>query len=348
MAQERKDYKKIGYFLGLLILGIIIFASFSGCSDSVPPKPKAKKFRIGLMITPKGLNDKGFNDLAYSGLKSAASKYGVETVIIEPSTMKDPETSLRFFAEQTFDSIIAVGVAFYGAIKSISREHPQLKFFVIDSSIEEGNIHGVSFREDEGSFLCGFLAGTVSKSRKVGFVGGVKIDVILRFFDGFRNGVMFVASDVSVIEKYIAEDFSGFNRAELGKEIALGLYKDGCDVIYHAAGASGLGVISAAVESKKYVIGVDMDQDSLAPGLVLTSMLKRVDRVVEDLVKNLVEGKETEKMKRSYGINDGAIDLTDFQFTNQFVGSETIKKIWELRTGIAEGKLKTKVASSTQ
>lgn len=348
MAREREKNRKIGFVLGCLILGVVIFTGISGCSDTPQPKPKAKKLRIGLMITPKGLNDKGFNDLAYSGLKSAASRYGVETVIIEPSTMKDPETSLRFFAEQTFDSIIAVGVAFSGAIKNISKEHPQLKFFVIDSSIEEGNIRGVSFREDEGSYLCGFLAGTLSKSHKVGFVGGVRNEVILRFYEGFRNGVQSVGSDVVVIEKYIAEDFSGFNRAELGKEIALDLYKNGCDVIYHAAGASGLGVISAAVEAKKFVIGVDMDQDSLAPGLVLTSMLKKVDRVVEDLVKNLVEGKDAGDVKRSYGINDGAIDLTDFQFSNQIVGLDTIKKIGELKKGIAEGKLITRVASSTQ
>jgi len=299
------------------------------------------------MITPKGLNDLGFNDMAFAGLKSAASKFPVEPIVIEPSTMKDHEESLRFFAGQKFDAIIAVGVAFIDSIKKISSEFPDLKFFVIDSNVNEEKIKGIYFREDEGSFLCGVIAAYISKTRKVGFVGGVKIPVILRFLEGFKHGVNYVASDVVIVEKFLAEDFSGFNKPEVAKEVALDLYKNDCDIIFHAAGASGLGVISVAVDLKKFVFGVDMNQDSMAPGLVLTSLLKRVDLVVEDLIKSLAEGKSTESIKRSYGIADGAINITDFQFTREVVGEELIRKVEGLKKKISDGSLVTGVASPT-
>jgi len=327
----------------LVVLLVMVFAFLSvGCTDQSAPPVPGKKLRIALMITPKGLNDQGFNDLANSGLKEAGRKFGIEPVLIEPATMKDPEASLRFFTGQSFDAIIVVGVAFLDTIRKISKERPQMPFIVIDSGITEGNIKGISFREDEGSFLCGFLAARISKTAKIGFIGGVKIDVIRRFFNGFRNGAVYAASGtIEVVERYISEDFSGFNKAEEANTMATEMYKDGCDVIYAAAGASGLGVISAAAKTKKYAIGVDMNQDSMAPGHVLTSMLKRVDLVVEDLVKTLQEGKGLQGIKTSYGMADGAIDLTDFQFSQPTVGDELIARLGKLRKEIIAGTLKT-------
>jgi basic membrane protein A len=308
-----------------------------GCTETkTPSNPAGKKIRIGLMITPQGLNDMGFNDLAYNGLKSASRKYDLETVVIEPSTMKDPEASLRFFAGQTFDAIIAVGVAFADAIKKVAHEHPKLTFYVIDSDISQGKIHGISFREDEGSFLCGFLAGKFSKTHKVGFIGGMKNEVISRFYKGFSLGVAAAASSTQVIEQYMADDFSGFNRAKEAEAGAKEMYQQGCDVIYHAAGASGLGVISAAAETRKFAIGVDKNQDSMAPGHVLTSMLKRVDLVVEEIAKALAEGKP-ESIRYSYGLKEGAIDLTDFQFSRPILGDALIQETLDLKQKIISG-----------
>ncbi len=323
----------------LLVLGLAIL--WSGCGGGGGGSSEGKKLRIGLMITPRGLNDQGFNDLAFLGMKNAEQKYGIETVIIEPATMKDPEASLRFFTAQRFDGIIAVGVAFLDAIRKIAKERPDLNFFVIDSSLKENNIQGVAFREDEGSFLCGFLAAKVSKTGKIGFIGGVKIDVIERFLNGFRNGANLADPKTIVVERFIGEDFSGFNRPDQAHEIARDLYTQGCDVIYHAAGASGLGVISAAVQAKKFVIGVDMNQDSLAPGLVLTSMLKRVDLAVEDVVKALYNGKGPAGVNTSYGMSDGVIDLTDFQFSHQVVGDTLIARIAEIKREIVAGRIRT-------
>jgi len=310
------------------------------CSNSGSEAPLTQK-KIGLMITPRGLNDKGFNDYANDGLRAAEKKFNVEGIIIEPATMQDQEASLRFFAGQKFDAIIAVGTAFVDTIRKISQENPGLVFFIIDSDIDEGNIRGVSFREDEGAFLCGHLAARMSKTGKIGFIGGVKIPVIERFAVGFRNGALSVASSTQVAEQYIAEDYSGFNKPDLASEKALAMYGTGCDVIFPAAGASGLGVISAAVKARSFVIGVDMNQDSLAPGLVLTSMLKRVDLVVENIIGDLCSDRPASSIKRSYGVVDNAIGLTDFQLSYKVVGEEIIGELASLRKMIVDGKVKT-------
>lgn len=344
MSGERIGEKRPRIGPGLLTLALCaVLASLAlvaGCGGEKPAT--AKKVRIGLMITSQGLNDQGFNDQAHDGIKAAEKKYGIEPVIIEPATMKDPEASLRFFAAQPFDAIIVVGMAFQKAIRSVSAEHPSLKFFAVDSDVDEGNIRGISFREQEGSFLCGYLAAKFSKTRKIGFVGGHNFSVIDRFRRGFRAGAAFAASDTQVVERFVARDFSGFNNPDAAKKIALNIYGQGCDVIYHAAGASGLGVIAAAVEARKNVIGVDRNQDAMAPGLVLTSMMKRVDLVVEDLVKNIVapDGEKID-VKRSYGMAEGAISLTDFQFSSQQLGETLVNELGELSRQIVAGKLDT-------
>lgn len=329
------------FCIGILIVCFAITLFAAGCGNGKNESNNEGQIKIGLMITPQGLNDKGFNDYAFDGLKEAEKKYNVLGTVIEPSTMKDHEASLRFFAGQKFDAIIAVGVAFTETIRKIASEQPDLNFFVIDSNINEGNIRGISFREDEGSFLCGYLAGKISKTGKVGFIGGVKIPVIERFSLGFRNGVLAAASSAETLERYVSEDFSGFNNAEEASNMAMEMYQGGCDVIFPAAGGSGLGVISAAVKARHYVIGVDMNQDSLAPGLVLTSMLKRVDLVVEDVARSLSEKEKPDSIKRSYGLADGAVGLTDFQLSYKVVGEEIISELGKIRKQIIDGDIKT-------
>lgn len=339
MQRRSPFFKKSVFGTGILIIALVLL--LSGCCEKRPQEPGEPVMRIGLMITPRGLNDKGFNDYALDGLRAAEKKHNVEGIVIEPATMQDNEASLRFFAGQKFDAIIAVGTAFTDAIRKISSEHPGLHFFVIDSDIDEGQIKGIEFREDEGAYLCGYLAASMSKTGKIGFIGGVKIPVIERFAVGYRTGAVDAASSTEVVEQYIAQDYSGFNKPEEAANLALDMYRTGCDVIFPAAGGSGLGVISSAVQSRHYVLGVDMDQDSLAPGIVLTSMLKRVDLVVENVVASLCAGRSPASIKRSYGLIDNAIGLTDFQLSYKVVGEELIAKLAVIRKGIIDGKIKT-------
>ncbi|NLF95197.1 MAG: BMP family ABC transporter substrate-binding protein [Candidatus Riflebacteria bacterium] len=342
MSGKSTFLKKSILGTGFLIAALLIMTS--GCCNQAPKDDLTSSKRIGLMITPRGLNDKGFNDYAYDGLKQAEKKFNIEGVVIEPSTTQDHEASLRFFAGQKFDAIIVVGVGFNDAIRKVATEHPELQFFVIDSEIDEGNIRGVYFREDEGAYLCGYLAARMSKTGKIGFIGGVKIPVIERFANGYRNGALAAVNSTEVVEQFVAEDYSGFNNPEKASEMALDMYRTGCDVIFPAAGASGLGVISAAVKARGQVIGVDMNQDSLAPGLVLTSMLKRVDLVVENIIKNICEGKNPAAIKRSYGISDGVIGLTDFQLSSKVVGDDLISELATVRKAIIDGTIKTGAA----
>lgn len=341
MARKQVIRSQSIFRTGILILAVAILATLSGCCSREEPQTIIKPKRIGLMITPRGLNDKGFNDHAFDGLKEAEKRFDIETVVIEPATMQDPEASLRFFAGQKFDAIIAVGLAFVDAIRKIAAENPELPFYVIDSDLDENNIRGISFREDEGAYLCGFLASRFSKSGRIGFIGGVKNPVIERFAIGFRTGAYDAASSTGVLEEYISKDFSGFSDPDAAATIAENMYRTGCDVIFSAAGASGLGVISAAVKTRNYVIGVDMNQDSLAPGLVLTSMLKRVDLVVQNIVASICENRKSEYIKRSYGLADNAIGLTDFQLSFKVVGEDLVNKLNRLRRGIIEGKINT-------
>lgn len=345
---EKRPRIGSGLLAALFLATLLAVLATAGCEAPKAAQTPVKPLRIGLMITPQGLNDQGFNDQAYEGIKAAQKKYGIESVIIEPATMKDPEASLRFFAAQPFDAIIVVGMAFQRAIQKISAEHPELKFFAVDSDYDEGNIHGIAFREHEGSFLCGVIAARFSKTHKIGFIGGHDIPVIDRFRRGFRAGAAYAASGTVVIERFVARDFSGFNRPEVAKAIALEMYGQGCDVIYHAAGASGLGVISAAIETRNNVIGVDRNQDGMAPGLVLTSMLKRVDLVVEDIVKNISRpDADLKDIRRTYGIADGAIGLTEFQFSSQQLGEALVNEIGELTRQIVAGTLKTDPGTGT-
>jgi len=341
MPEKPPFLKKSVFSTGVLILALLLITS--GCCNQEPKSDSGSSKRIGLMITPRGLNDKGFNDYAYDGLKQAEKNFNIEGVVIEPSTMQDHEASLRFFAGQKFDAIIVVGTGFNEAIRKVSAEQHHLQFFVIDSEIDEGNIRGVYFREDEGAYLCGYLAARMSKTGKIGFIGGVKIPVIERFATGYKNGALAAVSSTEIVEQFVAEDYTGFNSPEKASEMALDMYRTGCDVIFPAAGASGLGVISAAVKSRGQVIGVDMNQDSLAPGLVLTSMLKRVDLVVENIIRNICEGTDPASIKRSYGISDGVIGLTDFQLSSKVVGDQLISELSSVRNDIINGKIKTGV-----
>jgi len=318
-----------------------LLAWCAGCGDNPTPSKVARK-RVGLVISPRGLGDHGFNDQAYMAMKSAENNCPIDTVLIEPVTMQDQESSLRFFGQQRLDAVIAMGFAFEASTRAVASEYPQLPFFIIDSTVDEGNLEGISFREDEGSFLCGALAALVTRTGKIGFVGGMDNPIIQRFLDGYRRGALHIATATEVLQAFAADDYSGFTNPDHGKEKALGLYAQGCDVIYHAAGGSGLGVISAAVETQKFCIGADMDQDALAPGRVLTSMRKRVDRVIASITTALTQTPTPVAVQRSYGLADGGLSLTRFQFSHDVVTPAIQERLRGLHAEIIGGRLATR------
>lgn len=309
--------------------------------QAVKPKDRKNMKKIGFMISPKGLDDKGFNEIAHRGLEEAEKIYNFETTLIEPSTLQDKEETLRFFASQKFDAIIALG-DHSAEVKTIASEHPETQFYVIDSDITDGNMKGIAFRDGEGAFLCGYLAGKLTKTNKVGFIGGTPCKVMDRFETGYRNGAKYANSKVNVIAEYIAKtpnDFSGFNNDNEGTRIGNEMYKSGIDVIFPACGGSALGVIDAAEANQKFVFGVDDNQDFLLPKYVITSMIKRVDKVIIYIAENVCNG-SNKPLKTSYGIAEDALSLTAFEYSKgKTVPVELIAKVDEIKEKIRKGEI---------
>lgn len=332
--RRRRGVTAIALALWALGLALVV-----GCGSSRDPAP-APRPRVGLLISPQGLGDRGFNDLAHAALRQAEGRGQVELVLIEPAHLPDQEATLRFFAGQQLAAVIAMGESFAEGLRAVASSHPEVQFFLIDARVEGPNLHGIVFREEEGSFLCGALAALVAPGQPLGFVGGMDTPTIARFQRGFAAGARHVAPGAEVLTRYVASDASGFHQASAARELARGLYASGCAVIYHAAGGSGLGVIAAAVGCGRYAIGCDMEQDQLAPGRVLTSMLKRVDVVVQEVVAAIAAGRPPGEICRSWGLAEGGIALSGYTYSAEVVPALVQERIRILTADLLAGRIK--------
>jgi len=312
--------------IALLLAMIMVAAILGGCAQqAAPPKPAEKpaappapaKKKIGLVFDVGGRGDLSFNDSAYAGLEKAAKEFGdkIETKYLEPSASgENREELLRLLASQKYDVVIAVGFLFTDQVIKVAKEFPSVKFALVDGYIDglkkDSNIVCLSFKEQEGSFLVGVIAALKSKTNKVGFVGGMKGPLIERFEAGFVAGVKTVNPKATVVVDYIGTTGDAFKNAPKGKELALKQYGANADVIYHASGASGLGVFEAATSRKKLSIGVDSDQTLTAQKeqqpYIITSMVKRVDTSVYETIKSFLDGK-FEGGYRVFGLSDGGV-----------------------------------------
>jgi len=279
-----------------------------------------KTYRVGLVFDVGGKGDKSFNDSAYRGLEWAKNgsdefedfeSLPINFTTIEPgSGGAGRADAMRMMASQGYDLVIGVGFLFTDAATSLAKNFPNVNFAVVDYAQFENipsNLRGLSFAEHEGSFLVGALAAMKSETGKIGFVGGQKSPLIGKFEAGFKSGAWYVNPELEISARYVGTTGEAFANPAKGKEIARAMYSDNVDVIYHAAGLSGSGVIEAAAETGNYAIGVDSDQDYMAPGHVLTSMLKRVDVSVYQTVKDVVEGTFEGGVVKSFGPEDNGV-----------------------------------------
>lgn len=275
----------------------------AGSSASSATSAPAKAVKVGLVFDIGGRGDKSFNDSAAAGLDRATSQLtGVESKVLQPNADgSNREQLLRQLADLGYNPIIGVGFLFADSIKAVATDHPSTKFGIIDdSSVQLPNVSGLTFTEEQGSFLVGAAAALKSKSGHIGFVGGVDNDLIHKFDAGYSAGAKAANPGIKIDKKYLTTppDFSGFKDPAKGKEAAKAMYSGGADVVYQAAGASGAGVFSAAQEAssagKVWAIGVDSDQyqqvdPSLQP-LILTSMIKHVDVAVFNFIRDFQSG----------------------------------------------------------
>jgi basic membrane protein A len=276
--------------------------------SSASPKPRA---RIGLVFDVGGRGDKSFNDAAYLGVSRAEEELDVEASYLEPASTEDREAALRLFAARGFDLVIGVGFIFSSDIDAVARAYPDIRFAGVDYAPgPDGiprNVAALAFREEEGSFLVGAVAGLMSKSHHVGFVGGMTGPLIRKFEVGYAQGVEAACPRCVVHSAYAGPTPDAFRDPAKGKALANAQIAAGADVLYHASGATGHGVFEAAADAHVMAIGVDADQHDEMPETVVTSMIKRGDVAVFDIVKATVDGTFKGGMN-VFGLKEAGVD----------------------------------------
>jgi len=298
----------------------------------------AAEFRAALILDRGGKDDKSFNTSAYEGAMQAKNKLGVYIKHIEAADDNAFEPALQSFAKRDFDLMIGIGFAQKEAIKKVAGQFPKKHFAIVDAEVAAPNVRSLMFEEHEGAFVVGAIAALTSKTGKIGFVGGMDIPLIRRFAMGYEAGAKKVNPQISVLANYVGITSAAWNNPPKGKELAVSQYDSGADIIFAAAGASALGVFDAAEEKKKFVIGVDSNQNWMKPGLVLTSMLKRVDLAVYSTIEEAKAGKFTGGVKR-FGLADKGIDYSMDQYNDKILAEPVRKRAEELKAEIIAGKI---------
>lgn len=310
-------------------------------TKSAEPGGSKEKLTVGIVFDSGGRGDKSFNDSAYAGIERAEKDFGIEVKTVDSKKVSDYPGNLSGIADQGAKVVFAVGITQQEALQTVADKYPDVKFGIIDAVVDKPNVRSLVFSEEQGSFLAGYAAGLVTKSGRIGFVGGMKIPLIEKFEAGYTAGAKYANPTITVLP---AKYTGSWDDTSKGKAAANFLYSDGADIVYHAAGRCGLGVFAAAKEANgsgavtKFAIGVDSDQDDQEKGIVLTSMVKRVDEAVYQTIKDAVENKFAPGTK-SYDLAAGGVGLTDFRNTKDVVGQANLDKIAKVSDLVKAGKL---------
>lgn len=296
---------------------------------------QAKQLSIGIVFDKGGKGDKSFNDSAARGVDRAKQEFGVQVTERLSPEDKDYEKNLGDLADKGCDLVIAVGLNMEQALAKVAKEFPQTHFAIVDGSVEAPNVRMLRFKEEEGSFLAGYVAGLSTKTKRIGFVGGMEIPLIKKFLAGYTAGAKFADKSVEVLPpKYTGN----WNDAGIAKLSAQALYGTGADIVYHAAGRAGLGVFDAARESGKYAIGVDSDQDDIVPGQVLTSMIKKVDEAVYSTIKDVRDGRFTAG-ERIYDLKVNGVGISEMKYTKDKLDPSIPSRVEAVKAKIISGEI---------
>lgn len=311
----------------LILFAFISFTSFAHAE---------KNLRIGMVTDVGGIHDQSFNQSAWEGLLLAKKDLGVKVSYQESRQDADYPSNLETLYEGENDLIWGIGFKMSDAIMRAAKQNPKQKYAIIDYSFGEKtppNVVGVMFRSEEVGFLVGYIAGKMSKTKTVGFVGGMSVPIIHAFQYGYKAGFKYALPKGKILEQYS----ESFTDAAKGKAIATQMFSQGADIVFHAAGAVGDGVIEAAKEQNKKAIGVDRDQNYMAPNVVITSAMKRVDHAIYNVVKDLKAGQFSGGKTIIYGLKEGGVDIPST--TTKNVPPEIMKEVDEIRAKIISGKI---------
>ena len=289
--------------------------------------------KVGLITDVGGIHDHSFNETSWKGLEKAKTDFGVEINYLESKTDADYSSNIESFVDEDYDLIVCVGFKLAEATKKAAESHPDKKFAIIDdaSNASLPNVTCLTFKQEQASYLVGYVAGLVTKKNNVGFVLGMASEMMNKFGYGYLAGV-YAANPKATVQQIDANNFAD---PAIGKTSATTMITNGADVIFHAAGGTGVGVIQACQENKISAIGVDTDQSSLAPDTVITSAMKRVDNAVYDSVKQLVEG-TLKGGEVVYDLSKGGVDVAP---TTKLLSEDVLKKVEEVKAKILSGEI---------
>jgi len=348
--------RKFGLALSLILAaGTMLGACGNAEKDDAKDNGADKKenFTVAMVTDIGGVDDKSFNQSAWEGLKSFGEENGLEKGkdgynYLQSKSDADYTTNLNTLVREDYNLIFAIGYALAESVADVADQRPEAQFAIVDSVVEKDNVASITFKEHQGSFLVGVIAGLQTKTNKVGFVGGVEGELIKKFEVGFIAGVKSVNPKAEVVSKYAGS----FGDAAKGKSIASSMYASGVDIIYHAAGGTGNGVFAEAKDLKQkdpskeiYVIGVDRDQheegavtvDGKDYNVTLTSMVKRVDVAVKDLATKAKAGEFPGGQIIEYGMEEDGIKISD---SKENISEETLKEVEKWTEKIKSGEQK--------
>ena len=335
----------------LLISGLLFISS---CGTHTKASKGNCKTKVGIVFDIGGKNDRSFNAAAWEGVQRAERDLNICLYDVEPGNPTSIEPAMRAFAEKNFDLIIGIGFAQGPIMQKVANDYPNIKFAIVDGVIFEAdgktpksNVASLVFREHEGSYLVGMIAAEKSKTGVLGFVGGMDIPLIHRFAKGYEEGAKAVNPDAKVIVNYVGVTDSAWNNPGKGQELALSQIEQGADVIFTAAGNSGLGVFDAVEkygrnaqgEANKFVIGVDSNQNGQRPGFVLTSMVKRVDNAVYDVIKEVL-GENFKGGFHVFGLDKDGVAYAMDENNKSLISPEILQKVEAARGKIVSGEIK--------
>lgn len=322
------------YVIGLLAATAISFPAMA--QDEIQP---------GLLFDLGGKFDKSFNEASYTGAEQFKSETGIEYVEFEISNDAQREQALLRFAEDGRNPIVMAGFSWASALETVAPQFPDTQFAIIDMVVEQPNVRSVVFKEQEGSYLVGMLAALKSETGTVGFVGGMEIPLIGKFECGYVQGAKAANPDANVIRNYTGDTPAAWNDPTRGAEITRSQIEQGADVVYHAAGGTGVGVLQAAADAGKYGIGVDANQNYMHPGNVLTSMLKRVDVAVYEAFMDAHNG-EFETGIRNLGLAEDGVGYALDEFNEELITEEMRAAVEEAKAQIIAGSVEVHDFSS--
>jgi basic membrane protein A len=318
-----------------------------GCNRVGRAADDKSKLHVGIVFDTGGKDDRSFNAAANAGVLRAKKDFPIVLRDVEPGDSISVEPAMRAFAEQGYDLIIGVGFEQMPVVERVAKDYPKQNFVIIDGVSELPNVASLVFKEHQGAYLVGMIAAKESKSGTVGFIGGMDIPLIHRFATGYEEGVKAINPKARVLVNYVGITADAWNNPGKGKELATSQIDKGADVLFTAAGNSGLGAFDAVEQAGKdangrathFVIGVDANQNWVKPGFVLTSMVKRVDNAVYSIIQDKVAGKFQGGV-HVYGLENEGIGYAMDQYNQALIPADVIKETEEAKSKIIKGQIK--------